>query len=101
MTPSRLLRSIRRESFSRKVFTLFTLPSLSYPIILVSRIEAKSEVLKLEIQLDVNTDIYPMDKEGYYSMAIASSINLDGSEEFDYFKYHHDGSADGLGALMD
>jgi hypothetical protein len=58
-------------------------------------------VLKLEIQLDVNTDIYPMEKDGYYSMAIASSINQDGSEEFDFFKYAHEGSADGLGALMD
>ncbi len=67
----------------------------------VSRIEARSEVLKLEIQLDVNTDIYPMDKEGYYSMVIASSINQDGSEEFDFFTYHHEGKANGLGTLME
>ena len=56
---------------------------------------------KLDIQLDVNTDIYPMEKDGYYAMAIASSINTDGSEEFDFFKYQHEGSADGLGSLMD
>ena len=41
-----------------------------------------------------------MEKDGYYSMAIASSINQDGSEEFDFFKYAHEGSAEGLGALM-
>ena len=53
----------------------------------MSRIEARSEVNKLEIELDVNTDIYPMEKDAYYAMAIASSVNLDGSEEFDLFRY--------------
>jgi len=41
----------------------------------VSRIEAKSEVNKLEIELDINTDIYPMEKDAYYAMALASSLN--------------------------
>ena len=59
--------------------------NLTYSI--VSRIEARSEVNKLEIELDVNTDIYPMEKDAYYAMAIASSVNLDGSEEFDLFRY--------------
>ncbi len=56
---------------------------------------------KLEIQLDVNTDIYPMEKDAYYAMAIASSINMDGSEDFDILKYQYEGSSEGLGTLMD
>ena len=70
---------------------------------IVSRIEAKSEVMKLDIQLDVNTDIYPMEKEAYYSMVLATSINTDGSEEFDLFRYQHEGSSgpEGLGSLME
>ena len=56
---------------------------------------------KLEIELDVNTDIYPMEKDAYYAMAIASSVNLDGSEDFDLFRYQHEGSADGMGSLLD
>jgi hypothetical protein len=44
-----------------------------------------------------------MEKDAYYSMVIASSINTDGSEEFDIFRYQHEGStgADGLGSLME
>ena len=68
---------------------------------IVSRIEAKSEVNKLDIELDVNTDIYPMEKDAYYAMAIASSVNLDGTEDFDLFKYQHEGSHDGHGSLLD
>ena len=59
---------------------------------------------KLEVQLDVNTDIYPMEKDAYYAMCIASSINTDGSEEFDIFRYQSEGSVagpDGQGSLLD
>lgn len=54
---------------------------------LVSRIHAESEVNKFEVQLDVNTDLYPMEKEAYYAMCLASSINTDGSEDFDILRY--------------
>jgi preprotein translocase subunit SecB len=47
---------------------------------LVSRICATSEVNKLSIELDVNTEIYQMDKDVYYKMVLASSVNADGSD---------------------
>ena len=43
---------------------------------IVSRIEAKGDI---DVELDVNTDIYPMEKDAYYSMVIASSVNADES----------------------
>lgn len=58
----------------------------------VSRITAKSEVMKFEVELDVNTDIYPMELDAYYSMVLATSVNLDGSEGFDILRYDHQGS---------
>ena len=68
----------------------------------MSRIEARSEVMKIDIELDVNTDVYPMEKDAYYSMVIANSVNLDGSEEFDILRYDAAGGAsDGLGSLLD
>lgn len=71
--------------------------------LIVSRIEAVSEVNKLEIELDVNTDIYPMEKDGYYAMVIASSINQDSSTEFDFLRFNSEAgaSADGHGMLLD
>ena len=60
--------------------------------------------MKIDIELDVNTDIYPMEKDSYYSMVIASSVNLDGSEEFDILRYDHAGAGgahDGHGSLLD
>ena len=56
---------------------------------------------KLEIELDVNTDIYPMEKDAYYAMALATSLNQDGSEDFDIFAYQHEGTASGMGSLLD
>jgi hypothetical protein len=51
----------------------------------VSRIEARSEINKLEIELDVNTDIYPMEKDAFYAMALVTSLSPDSSEDFDIF----------------
>ncbi len=69
----------------------------------MSRVKATSEVMKLEIELDVNTDIYPMEKDAYYSMALASSVNLDGSEDFDVVRFEHQGSGgtEGHGSMLD
>jgi hypothetical protein len=49
-------------------------------------------VNKLEIELDVNTDIYPMEKGQHYAMIIATSLTQDASEEFDIFQYMNEGS---------
>ena len=59
-------------------------------------------MLKLSIELDINTDIYPVEQDGYYKFVLASSVNSDGSEGFDVMKYENSGSAgSGMGALID
>ena len=42
---------------------------------------------KLEIELDVNTDIYPMQKGAFYALVLANSLTADGVEEFDLFRH--------------
>ena len=54
---------------------------------IVSRISGKTEVHKLEIELDVNTDIYAMQKGSYYEIVLANSLTADGAEEFDLFRH--------------
>lgn len=68
---------------------------------LVSRIQATSEVNKLSIELDINTEIYPVNKGEYYKLFLASSVNSDGSENFDIIRYENEGSASGMGSLID
>ena len=68
---------------------------------LVSRIQATSEVNKLAIELDINTEIYPVNKGEFYKLFIASSVNSDGSENFDIIRYENEGSASGMGSLID
>ena len=59
----------------------------------VSRVFATSSVNKLTIELDVNTDIYPVEKDVYYKFVIASSVNADGSDTFDIIRFENEGSA--------
>ena len=70
MIPSLLLKLIKMEKYLKKVkyyiiyynnfkyFIIFN-TNLNY-LIIVSRISGKTEVHKLQIELDINTDIYPM-----------------------------------------
>jgi len=67
----------------------------------VSRICATSEVNKLAIELDVNTEIYQMEKDVYYKMVLASSVNADGSDQFDIIRFENEGSESGMGSLID
>lgn len=46
---------------------------------LVSRIEAQSEEYAMNIQLDVNTEVYPIRVGEKFRMALAPTLNLDGS----------------------
>lgn len=66
--------------------------------LLVSRISAHSALNKLSVELDVNTDLYPMDKGEFYKMVIASSITADGSEHFDVMRHQGEGAASAVGA---
>jgi DNA-directed RNA polymerases I, II, and III subunit RPABC3 len=67
----------------------------------VSRIQATSKVNKLAIELDVNTEIYPVEKDAFYKMVLASSVNADGSDTFDVIRYENEGSESGMGSLID
>ena len=77
---SKWTESIREEKFSRKV-RIF-----SSDFFIVSRISGETVVHKLQIELDVNTDIYPMDKDSFYALVLANSLTADGNEEFDLFR---------------
>jgi len=67
----------------------------------VSRISAHSKVNKLAIELDINTEIYPVEQGSFYKLVIASSVNADGSDNFDVIRYENEGSSCGLGTLVD
>ena len=68
----------------------------------MSRVSASSQVYRLEIDLDVNTDIYPMASGEFYKLVLASSVNADGSDTFDIIQYENQGSSNsGMGALID
>ncbi|XP_057514798.1 DNA-directed RNA polymerases II, IV and V subunit 8B-like [Actinidia eriantha] len=45
----------------------------------VSRIEAQSEEYDMHLQLDVNTEVYPICAGEKFRMALAPTLNLDGS----------------------
>jgi DNA-directed RNA polymerase I, II, and III subunit RPABC3 len=67
----------------------------------VSRISAHSKVNKLVIELDINTEIYPVEENTFYKMVLASSVNADGSDTFDIIRYENEGSSTGMGSLID
>ena len=56
---------------------------------LVSRIAASSQVNRLEIELDVNSEIYPMAAGEFYKLVLATSVNADCSEAFDIIQYEN------------
>ena len=69
--------------------------------LLVSRIAATSQTFKLQIELDINTEIYPIEEGAFYKLVIASSVNADGSDTFDMIRYENEGSKSGMGTLID
>ncbi|GAB4835122.1 hypothetical protein Ancab_000031 [Ancistrocladus abbreviatus] len=56
----------------------------------VSRIEGKSERFDAYIMLDVNTDIYPIHKDKRYTIALATTLHLDGTPDTGYFNNQGD-----------
>lgn len=56
-----------------------------YCILVVTRIEAKSETCEMFMHLDVNSEVYPMKEGEKFSMALTSTINLDGTPDTGYF----------------
>ncbi|KAF3970610.1 hypothetical protein CMV_005727, partial [Castanea mollissima] len=55
----------------------------------VTRIEARSEKCDMFMQLDVNTEIYPIDKEERYLVALSTTLSLEGGQKSlaDKFEY--------------
>ncbi|OAY37772.1 DNA-directed RNA polymerases II and V subunit 8A [Manihot esculenta] len=51
----------------------------------VSRIEAHSQNCDMFMHLDVNTEIYPMDVGDKFTMALAHTLNLDGTPDTGYY----------------
>ncbi|XP_050226367.1 DNA-directed RNA polymerases II, IV and V subunit 8B-like [Mercurialis annua] len=51
----------------------------------VSRIEAHSQNCGMFMQLDVNTEIFPMAVGDKFTMALAHTLNLDGTPDTGYF----------------
>ncbi|KAJ7553792.1 hypothetical protein O6H91_06G113200 [Diphasiastrum complanatum] len=47
----------------------------------VSRIEARSEQFDMYLLLDVNTEIYPLSRDDKFTMALASTLSLDGTPD--------------------
>lgn len=47
----------------------------------VSRIHCKSELFQAELVLDVNFDLYPMKKKMKFSLALATTLRLDGQRD--------------------
>eukprot|EP01027_Heterolobosea_sp_BB2_P026133 GEZU01040178.1.p1 GENE.GEZU01040178.1~~GEZU01040178.1.p1 ORF type:complete len:154 (+),score=49.19 GEZU01040178.1:46-507(+) len=47
----------------------------------VSRIDASSENFEMDLTLDINTDIYPINKDDRLNVALATSLSLDGSPD--------------------
>lgn len=53
--------------------------------LVVSRIEAKSTNCDMYMLLDVNTEIYPMRVGDKFTMALANTLNLDGTPDSGYY----------------
>ncbi|CAL4928374.1 unnamed protein product [Urochloa decumbens] len=51
----------------------------------VSRVEARSEIPGMYMQLDVATEVYPMCVGGKFKMVLAETLNLDGSADTGYY----------------
>ena len=94
---SRSTKSTKTAKFSSVVSDLFK----CFTWILVSRIAATSQTFKLQIELDINTEIYPVEEGAFYKLVIASSVNADGSDTFDMIRYENEGSKSGMGTLID
>ncbi|KAL6223574.1 hypothetical protein ACLB2K_006959 [Fragaria x ananassa] len=51
----------------------------------VTRVEAKSETCDMFMHLDVNSEVYPIKEGEKFSMALTSTLNLDGTPDSGYF----------------
>jgi DNA-directed RNA polymerase I, II, and III subunit RPABC3 len=64
----------------------------------VSRIEGTSAINQVHIELDINTEIYPVYLNEHYNISLIPSLNLDGTDKIEgSFNIHEDYSNTILG----
>tara|TARA_R110002050_G_scaffold111019_1_gene224102 strand:- start:563 stop:1000 length:438 start_codon:yes stop_codon:yes gene_type:complete len=49
----------------------------------VSRFVCKGEEYEMDLVIDINTDIYPMNKDEKFTLTLATTLNLDGRMEIE------------------
>ncbi|KAF8369395.1 hypothetical protein HHK36_027275 [Tetracentron sinense] len=73
------------ELLFEDIFTLHKLDPDGKKFDKVSRIEAWSEQFEMYMQLDVNTEIYPLNVGDKFTMVLAPTLSLDGTPDTGYF----------------
>ncbi|OVA02843.1 RNA polymerase [Macleaya cordata] len=73
------------ELLFEDIFTLIRLDPDGKKFDKVSRIEARSEQFDMYMQLDVNTEIYPLSVGDKFTMVLAPTLSLDGTPDTGYF----------------
>ncbi len=51
----------------------------------VTRVDAESQMYDIKIQLDINTDIYPVELNAHYSFCVARTLSLEGGEDKGFY----------------
>lgn len=54
----------------------------------VARIEGVSELYEVQLSLDVNSELHPVEAGEYHSVVLASTLNLDGTEDRGSYVLH-------------
>ncbi|MQL95587.1 hypothetical protein Taro_028262 [Colocasia esculenta] len=73
------------ELLFEDIFTLTKLDPDGKKFDKVSRIVAHSEQFDMDMQLDVNTEVYPMRVGDKFTTVLAPTLNLDGTPDTGYF----------------
>lgn len=80
---------VNKLSIYRSILLQSTYCTISFykihSVYVVTRIEARSERFDMFMHLDVNTEIYPMGEGQKFTMALATTLNLDGTPDTGYY----------------
>ncbi|KAI5073607.1 hypothetical protein GOP47_0011620 [Adiantum capillus-veneris] len=69
------------ELLFEDIFTIVAMDPDGKKFDKVSRIEARSEQFDMHMLLDVNTEIYPLQVDDKFTMALSSTLSLDGTPD--------------------
>ncbi|KAK9133205.1 hypothetical protein Scep_012733 [Stephania cephalantha] len=73
------------ELLFEDIFTLIRIDPDGKKFDKVSRIEAQSEQFDMYMQLDVNSEIYPLQVGEKFAMVLAPTLNLDGTPDTGFY----------------